>query len=99
MINPLNFSRIKGHGNIRSIFNKFLQLKHYLLDSNITCLVLSETWLMTNIPDNMLYIPGNHLIRLDRNWLNLQGHIKKGGCYNNTNIKYSTTDLAHLNFS
>ena len=96
MINSLNFTGIKGlhyvHGNIRSRFNKFLQLKLYLLDSNIACLGLSEIWLTENTRSNMLYIPGYHLIRLDRKWLNLNGHIKKGGgvcCYINANLKYS----------
>ena len=106
MINPLNFTGVKGlhyvHGNIRSVFNKFLQIKQYLLDSNVSCLGLSETWLTENIPDNMLYIPGYHLIRLDRKWLNLQGQIKKGGgvcCFINTNLTFSTSDIAHLNCS
>ena len=106
MANPLNFTGVKGlhyvHGNIRSIFNKFLQLKLYLLDSNISCIGLSETWLTEIIPDNMLYVPGYHLIRLDRSWHNRQGQIKKGGgicCYINTNLKFSSNDLTHLNCS
>ena len=93
MANTLNFNGVKGfhyvHGNIRSLFNKINQLKLYLIDSNISCLGLSETWLTKTIPDNMLYIPGYHLLRLDRNWMNPHGQIKKGGgvcCYINTNI-------------
>ena len=53
MDNLLDFKGVKGlhfiHGNIRSMFNKFDQLKQYLLDSNITFLGLSETWLNENI--------------------------------------------------
>ena len=49
IINPLNFTGVKGHHyvheNIRSIFNTFLQLKQYVSDSNMSCLGLSETWL------------------------------------------------------
>ena len=79
----MNFTGIRGlhyvHGNIRSLFHKMSQIKQYLLDSNISCLGLSETWLTDNIPDSMLYIPGYQLIRLDRKWLNLRGQVKKGG--------------------
>ena len=90
------------HGNVRSIFNKFLQLKQYVLDGNISCLGLSETWLTDNIPDSMLYIPGYQLVRLDRKWHNRDGQVKKGGglcCYVNMNLRYSITDLNHLNCS
>ena len=63
---------------------------------------LSETWLTVNISDKVLYIPGYHLIRLDCNWLNLQSQTKKGSglcCYINSNLKFSSTDSAHLNCS
>ena len=90
------------HGNIRSLFNKFLQIKLYLSDSNITCLDLSETWLTKAIPDSMLFIPGYHLLRLDRDWTNPQGQIKKGDgvcCYIKSNTKFSHIELAKLNCS
>ena len=50
----------------------------------------------------MLYIPGFLLIRLDSDWNNLQGQVKKGGvvcCYINTNLNFTSNDLAHLNSS
>ena len=90
------------HGNIRSLFNKINQLKLYLIDSNISCLGLSETWLTESIPDNMLHIPGYHLLRLDRKWNNPHGQTKKGGgvCfYINTNIKFSYQEFDNLNCS
>ena len=106
MANTLNFKGVKGlhyiHGNIRSLFNKINQLKLYLVDSNISCLGLSETWLTNTIPDNMLYIPGYSLLRLDRSWLNPQGQIKKGGgvcCYINTNMKFTHQEFDDLNCS
>ena len=90
MINAMNFTGIRGlhyiHGNIRSMLKKLSQIKHYLLDSNISCLGLSETWLTDLIPDYMLYIPGFQVVRSDRAWRNLHGNIKKGGgicCYIN----------------
>ena len=106
MANTLNFKGVKGlhyiHGNIRSLFNKINQLKLYLVESNISCLGLSETWLTNTIPDNTLYIPGYSLLRLDRSWLNPQGQIKKGGgvfCYINTNMKFTHQELDNLNCS
>ena len=82
MANSLNFTGIKGlhyvHGNI-CLFNKFSQIKQYLLDSNIACLGLSETWLKSNIPNNMLHIPGYQLARLDPEWANQHGQQKKEG--------------------
>ena len=106
MANSLNFTGIKGlhyvHGNIRSLFNKFSQIKEYLLDSNIACLELSETWLTSNIPNIMLHIPGYQLIKLDREWANQHGQTKKGGgicCYFNTKINFTHNELANLNSS
>ena len=106
MISSLNFKKDKGlhyvHGNIRSLFNKFSQLKQYLLDSNISCIGLSETWLSENIPSSMLYIPGFQLIRLDRKWVNQHGQTKKGGgvcCYIDINLNISVYDLEKLNYS
>ena len=87
---------------MRSLFNKHIQLKQYLIDSNILCLGLSETWLTNAIPDNMLNIPGYQLIRLDRTWLNPQGQTKKGGgicCYININIQFSYIEFDQLNCS
>ena len=78
------------------------QIKQYLLDSNTSYLGLSETWLTDNIPDSMLYVPGYHLIRLDRRWLNLRGQVKKGGgvcCYINNDLKFSYLELNELNCS
>ena len=77
------------------------QIKICLLDSNVTCLGLSESWLTELIPDYMLYIPGYQLLRLDRKWVNLHGHTKKGGlcCYVNDNTRFSKSTLEYLNVS
>ena len=92
MTDSMNFTGVKGlhyvHGNIRSLFHKMSQLKQYVVNSNISCLGLSETWLTENIPNDMLYIPGYQLLRIDRKWTNLRGQTKKGGgvcCYINNN--------------
>ena len=83
MDNLLDFKEVKGlhliHGNIRSVYNKFDQLKQYLLDSNITFLGLSETCINESIPSSMLYVPGYQLFRLDHAWVNAKNQIKKGG--------------------
>ena len=67
MANSMDFTGIRGlhyvHGNIRSLFHKMSQLKQYLLDSNVSCLGLFETWLSNALPDYMLYIPGYQLVR------------------------------------
>ena len=90
------------HGNVRSLFNKYLKLKQYLLDSNISVLGLSKTWLTKNIPNAMLFIPSYQLVRLDRNWTNANGQVKKGGgvcCYIDMNLIYLYSDLEQLNCS
>ena len=100
MDNLLDFKGVKGlhliHGNIQSMYNKFDQLKQYLLDSNITFLGLSETWLNERIPSSMLYVPGYKLFRLDRGLANAKNQIKKGGglcCYTNGNCNFLNTEL------
>ena len=70
--------------------------------SNISILTLSETWLHSDIPSDMLTIENFDLIRLDRTW---GGHLnvpKKGGglcIYVNTKLHFSETILSNLNSS
>ena len=56
-----------AHLNIRSLFNKFEEIKHILCKSQLDILCLTETWLDNTITDNELYINGYKIERRDRN--------------------------------
>lgn len=47
-----------GHINIRSILPKIDQIQNLLTDSNLDFLCISETWLTSNVPTNLINIPG-----------------------------------------
>ena len=81
MNNPFNNRGIHiTHLNIRSLWNKFDIFRQQLANSNIDCMTLSETWLNSNIPDNIISIPGYNIFRLDRQTLNpVTNKIKVGG--------------------
>lgn len=55
-----------GHLNIRSVLSKREEVQHLLSESNLDFLALSETWLNTNIPTNMIDVPGYTCYRKDR---------------------------------
>ena len=105
MVRNFNFTNVKGlhfsHINIRSLLNKFDIVKHTVVESDVPIVAFSETWLNTNIPNNMIEIPGYSCNRLDRSWLE-NGNIKKGGgvcCYIKSEICHSTSDFKDLNCS
>ena len=57
------------HHNICSLFSKFDELKHLLLNSShkkVDIYGITETHLSSNISDNLLHIPGYQLFRHDR---------------------------------
>ena len=64
-----DFRRVRGlhptHLNIRSLWANYDLFKQDLMDSNVTCASLSETWLNLKIPDELTNIPNYSLIRLD----------------------------------
>lgn len=56
-----------GHLNIRSLISKRDQISVLLLDSNLDYLCLTESWLHSNVPNNMIDIAGYQCFRTDRN--------------------------------
>ena len=71
MNNPFDLRGIHiTHLNIRSLWNKIDVFRQQLLNSNIDCMTLSETWLNSNVPDNIISLPGYNLYRLDRQTIN-----------------------------
>lgn len=78
-----------GHLNIHSILSKREEVQHLLSESNLDFLALSETWLNTNIPTNMIDVPGYTCYRRDR-------LVGKGGgvlVYIRDIFKYSVVEL------
>ena len=55
-----------GHLNIRSMVNKREQLEDLLVNSNIDCLGLTETWLKHSSPEALVKMPGYNIFRRDR---------------------------------
>ena len=83
----LNFSTERGlhfvHLNVRSLWNKYDQIRQLLYDSNISVMVISESWLTSNFDQSQIEIPKYSCTRLDRSWSEDNINIKKGGgiCY------------------
>ena len=79
----INLSSMKGlvllHLNVRSLWSKKDTLCHYLVNSNIDILTISESWLHSNIPDALLNIPGYFLLRNDRDPLLFRSERAGGG--------------------
>ena len=56
------------HSQQRSIRHKIHELNHYLKNTMVSILAVSETWLGPSIPDCMVTIPGfQPPLRRDRN--------------------------------
>ena len=83
---------IFAHLNIRSIWPHFDELKLFVIDNNITCMTLSETWLHDQFPDRLINIPNYVLLRHDRQTKKPDSNqTKKGGglaVYIKHDIKY-----------
>ena len=88
------------HLNIRSLWHKYDLLKQFLVNSGISVMGLSETWLNENTPQKIISMPDYDLIRLDRTWSDSPTlPVKRGGgigCYIKSDIIYSSTELEEL---
>ena len=65
-----------GHINIRSILPKIDQIQNLLMESNLDFLCMSETWLTSNVPTDLINIQGYTCYRKDR------PEGKGRGCFN-----------------
>ena len=58
-----------AHLNIRSLVNKWDNTIANFMNSGIDTLSFSETWLHSQLPDNMFHMSDDYtLLRFDRNW-------------------------------
>ena len=95
-----------AHLNVRSLVNKWDNIKANFLDSGIHVLSISESWLHELLPDNLFCLSNNYvLIRNDRSWNDAHNSSlppKKGGgicMYVSNKLDFSDTNFAHLNSS
>ena len=68
------------HLNIRSLVNKYEQLKYELENNEVDIFSISESWLTEGVSTNILNITGYNLIRHDRHFIDVDtGLPKRGG--------------------
>ena len=67
LFNSLSYSYflIFSHVNLNSLTNKLNYVKNLLQSQNIDVLGISETWLVSEVSDSFISIPGYNLIRAD----------------------------------
>ena len=72
---------LSTHLNIRSIWRKIDLLRTVFHDNNVDIITFSETWLTTDIPNELVNIEGYDLVRNDRSWSENPNSLyaKKGG--------------------
>ena len=92
------------HLNVRSIWNKIDLLRNTFTNNNVDIITFSESWLTSNIPDELIDIKGYNVIRNDRNWHDEPNstNIKKGGgvcMYLKDCLKYKVDVLPKLTIS
>ena len=95
-----------GHLNAASILGtkKFEMLRLQVERSSFHVFCVSETWLTSGIPDELIAINGFCVTRLDRSWAKggLERQPKKGGglaCYFNEGINMNDYRYSKLNCS
>ena len=76
-------SQIKGisivHMNVRSLMNKFSEVKPFLTRSSPDVLLLSETWTQPELPMSLFSVPNYNHWRFDRQTVRDNGLRKQGG--------------------
>ena len=90
------------HLNVRSLWNKYDQIRQYLFNSNISILGISESWLSDTTDRRLINIPNYTCISNDRIWSENNINVKKGGgtcCYIRSDLDYSDSQLSKFNIS
>ena len=81
-----------AHLNIRSLVSKFQRFNELFNKVNVDVFAITETWLNSQVPDEILYIPGYNLIRNDR--------LSRGGgvaFYIRNNISFKIVNMSQNN--
>ena len=105
-----NVRNLKGmhiaHLNVRSLVNKWDNVKANFMNSGIHILTFSETWLHSQLPDTLFHLSKDYtLLRLDRAWNdnnNPNTPPKKGGgvcSFIRNNLDFSENTYSYLNRS
>ena len=86
-----------AHINIQSLRNKIDQLNIFLHDNNIDVLCVTESWLTSDIEDNVITIPGYNVCRQDRENLDREhggivNYIKEGINYSEKSDVLNTSN-------
>ena len=98
-------SQIKGisivHMNVRSLMNKFSEVKLCLTRSSPDVLLLSETWTQPELPMSLFSVPNYNHWRFDRQTVRDNGLRKQGGglCIYVPEKYISTEELNGANIS
>ena len=92
-----------AHINCQSARSKIYSLKHYVSESKFDIFTISESWFTPDLSRELLKIDNYDLVRLDKAWeMANRTTVKRGGgiaAYINSNINYSTNELAEFNVS
>lgn len=82
-VNLKDVKTMKGlkilHVNIRSLLAHWEEVESTLLEGALDIVIFTETWLHANCDDNLFYVHGYKLFRLDRKTVTDSGLTKRGG--------------------
>lgn len=67
------------HLNVRSLIKHIEEVRKDLLDGTGDIVILSESWLHSNVSDSLLHVDGYKCLRLDRQAEGACGRTKRGG--------------------
>lgn len=67
------------HINIRSLLPKIDQLRAVIFKTNVHVIIISESWLNSDLPSDCVKIPGFKLYRNDRDKVDVNGGWVRGG--------------------
>lgn len=81
-----------AHINIRSLLPKILDLKEFVSLNKIHILTVSETWLNSNISDELVHIENYVFVRSDR-----EGRGGGVGIYVHNSIRFTLIDMQNNN--
>ncbi len=92
-------SRLKGitvaHWNSRSLYPKFDEVTVWMDESDLECLVISESWLTQDIPSDFVHLDGYNMFRHDRDAST--GKSRGGGLVCYVKSRFNSLHLENMN--